>query len=72
MQSETGSKSFDCVKWTRKTRDRISAEIKDMPDEELSRWLDARRPQDPFLAALFDRKTSPKGSRAPARMSAGD
>ena len=72
MQSEPGIKSFDCVKWTRETRDRISAEIKDMSDEELCRWLEARRPQDPFLAELFDRKTSPKGSSASARMPAGD
>ena len=71
MQSETGMKSFDCVKWTRETRDRISAEIRDMSDEELSRWLEARRPQDPFLAALFDLRTSPRGSRAPARTPPG-
>jgi len=72
VKSETGVKSFDCVKWTRETRDRISAEIKDMSGEELRRWLDARRPQDPFLAELFDRKTSPKDSSAPDRMPAGD
>ena len=72
MQSETGIKSFDCVKWTRETRDRISAEIRDMSDEELRRWLEARGPQDPFLAALFDRKTSPKVSRALTREPAGD
>ena len=72
MQSETGIKSFDCVKWTRETRDRISAEIRDMSDEELRRWLEARRPQDPFLAALIDRKTSPKGSSALTREPKGD
>ena len=72
MQSETGIKSFDCVKWTRQTRDRISAEIRDMSDEEVRRWLEAWRPQDPFLAELFDRKTSPKGNRVPARTPAGD
>ena len=72
MQSEAGNKSIDCVKWTRETRDRISAVIRDMSDEELRRWLEARRPQDPFLAALFDRKTSPKGGRALTREPAGD
>ena len=72
MQSETGIKSFDCVKWTRETRDRISAEIRDMSDEEFRRWLEARRPKDPFLAELFDRKASPKGSRALAQETAGD
>lgn len=72
MQGETGIKSFDCVKWTRETRDRISAEIKDMSDEELRHWLEARRPHDPFLAELFDRQTSPKGGSASGRMPAGD
>ena len=43
-----------------------------MSDEELRPWLEARQPQDPFLAALFDRKTSPKGSRALTREPAGD
>ena len=72
MQSETGIKSFDCVKWTRETRDRISAEIRDMSDEEFRRWLEARRPKDPFLAELFDRKAPPTGSRAPSRTPTGD
>lgn len=72
MQSEISIKAFDCVKWTRETRDRISAEIRDMSDDELGRWLEARRPQDPFLAALFDRKTSPKGIGAQSRAPAGE
>lgn len=67
MRGGTGIKSYDCVKWTRETRDRISAEIRDLSDEELRRWLEARRPQDPFLATLFDRRASPKGRRALAR-----
>ena len=72
MQGETGIKSFDCLKWTRETRDRISAEIRDMSDDELRRWLEARRPQDPFLATLFDRRASPKGSKSLARKPAED
>ena len=72
MQSEAGNKSFDCVKWTREARDRINSEIRDMSGQELRRWLEAQRPHDPFLAELFDRKTSPKGSRALTRESAGD
>lgn len=71
MRSEAGAKSFDCVKWAREARDRISAEISDMSDEELRRWLETRRPQDPFLAALFDRRMSPKGSRALAEKRVG-
>ena len=59
MNRETRVKSFDCVKWTRETRDRINAEIKDMSHEELSRWFESRRPSDPFLAELYDRRTPP-------------
>ena len=72
MKSEAKVKSFDCVKWTRLARDRISAEIRDMSHEALSRWLEARRPRDPFLAELFDRKAPPRGGRAPARAPVGD
>ena len=59
MNRETRVKSFDCVKWTRETRDRINAEIKDMSHEELSTWFESRRPTDPFLAELYDRRTPP-------------
>ncbi len=72
MKSKASVKSFDCVKWTRLARDRISAEIRDMSHEELSRWLEERRPKDPFLAELFDRRAPPTGSRAPARTPTGD
>jgi len=63
MKTEAGEKTFDCVKWTRSTRDRISAEIRDMSQEELVRWFEDRRPTDPFLAELFDRREAPVGDR---------
>ena len=63
MKSEVGEKAFDCVKWTRSTRDRINAEIRNMSHEELQRWLDAQRPTDPFLAELFDRREAPEAGR---------
>lgn len=63
MNRETRVKSFDCVKWTRETRDRINAEIKDMSHEELSRWFESRRPTDPFLAELYDQRTPPTRAR---------
>lgn len=64
MKTETGEKAFDCVKWTRSTRDRISAEIRDMSQEELVRWFEDQRPADPFLAELFDRREAPAGDRS--------
>ncbi|MYI47169.1 MAG: hypothetical protein F4123_12470 [Gemmatimonadetes bacterium] len=64
MKTEAGEKAFDCVKWTRSTRDRISAEIRDMSQDELVRWFEDRRPADPFLAELFDRREALTGDRA--------
>ena len=67
MNRETRVKSFDCVKWTRETRDRINAEIQDMSHEELSRWFDSRRPTDPFLAELLRPANSTYESKGPHR-----
>ena len=64
MKTEASAKAFDCVKWTRRTRDRISAEIRNMSPEELLRWIEGRRPADPFLAKLFDRRKPPTGRGA--------
>jgi hypothetical protein len=71
MKTEAGEKAFDCVKWTRSTRDRISAEIRDMSQEELVRWFEDRRPTDPFLAELFDRRETPAGDRGLAPVGSG-
>jgi len=60
MKTEAVEKAFDCVKWTRRTRDRISTQIRDMSREELERWFDTRRPTDPFLAELYDRRKPPR------------
>lgn len=64
MKTEAAEKTFDCVRWTRRTRDRISAEIRDMSRDELGRWFEERRPTDPFLAELFDRLEAPTADRA--------
>ena len=45
MKTEAGEKAFDCVKWTRRTRDRISTEIRDMSQEELVREAAANLPE---------------------------
>jgi len=71
MKTEAGEKTFDCVRWTRRTRDRISAEIRHMSRDELGRWLEDRRPTDPFLAELFDRREAPSGDRGLAPVAGG-
>ncbi|MCY3809011.1 MAG: hypothetical protein OXG58_06245 [Gemmatimonadetes bacterium] len=71
MKTEAAEKAFDCVSWTRSTRDRISAEIRDMSQEELVRWFEDRRPTDPFLAELFDRREAPTGDRGSAPVAGG-
>ena len=70
MKSEPTVKRFDCVKWTREVRDRINEEIADMSGEELQEWF-SRRPTDPVLARLFDRRTVPAGREAGARAAGG-
>ena len=71
MKTEAVEKTFDCVRWTRTTRDRISAEIRDMSHEELGRWFEDRRPTDPYLAELFDRREAPTGDRTSAEATGG-
>lgn len=66
MSSEAKAKPFDCVKWTRETRDRINAEIRDMSHEEIRRYFN-RRPTNPILAELFDRRQDPAILRASAQ-----
>ena len=66
MKSEASAKRFDCVKWTRETRDRINAKIRDMSHEEMRRYYN-RRPTNPILAEFFDRMQAPETLRASAR-----
>ena len=53
MKSATGEKPFDCIEWTRRARDRISAEPRNMTREERP-WYFNRRPTDPILAEFYD------------------
>ena len=52
MTSENRTKSFDCVKYTREIRDRISAEIAGLSYEELRQWLDERAQKDPMFERI--------------------
>ena len=59
MKSNRTEKPFDCVKWTRETRDRINEKLAAMSPEECLEWLN-RRPTDSFLAKLWDRRKPPR------------
>jgi hypothetical protein len=48
-------KSFDCVKFMRTERDKISAEIAEMSHEELVRWLRDHEYEDEGLDRLAKR-----------------
>ena len=65
MKSESSAKASDCVKWTRRPRERIRAEIKNMSPEEVGWWYEGWRPTDSFLAELLDRRKRSEGRRAP-------
>ena len=52
--SEPSSKTFDCVRSMRQTRDRISAEIESLSYDELVKWLRGHRYTDPLLQRLAE------------------
>ena len=66
MTSDAASNRFDCVKWTRATRDRIHKETAGMSHEERRRWREARIRKGAPLAELFDRRTPPGAPARPA------
>jgi hypothetical protein len=55
MPPEPAEKSFDCVEYMRRERNRISAEIATMDHRELVQWLRSFRYSDPALQRLADR-----------------
>ena len=59
------AESFDCIRFVREARARIHEETKHMSAEEFVQWLHSRRPTDPELAAMKDRKVTPRGTRTP-------
>ena len=62
MSSVVGGKSFDVMKWLRATRAELYEETKNMSIDERREW-ESRRPTDPVLARLFDRRTVLEGGR---------
>ena len=70
MKTEDGGRAFDCVKWTRRIRDQIHEDTAGMSREQRREWY-SRRPTDPVLASLFDRRKPQEGGRVSARAAAG-
>lgn len=66
MTVEHPPEDFDCIRFVREARARIHEETKHMSAAEFVEWLHSRRPTDPKLAALKDRKVPPTSTRAPA------
>ena len=66
MTSDAASNRFDCVKWTRATRDRIHEETAGMSHEDRRRWREARIRKDAPLAELFNRRKPPGAPVRPA------
>ena len=52
MKNDIATKPFDCVQWTRETRDRISKKIAGMPSGEARRWLNEEVEKDPFFSRI--------------------
>lgn len=67
MRSDATKNEFDCVQWTRETRDRLTAKFEGMSSEERDQWYETWRPAHPFLAELWDRRVTPTGKRYPPR-----
>lgn len=66
MTTESPAERFECIRFVREARARIHEETKHMSAEEFVQWLHSRRPTNPKLAALKDRKIPPNGRPAPA------
>ena len=61
MMTEHSSKPFDCVQFTRETRDRISREIAGLSFDEMMDYFRNDRFSDPGLQRLADRARGGRG-----------
>ncbi len=52
MTSDSGREKFDCVKWTRETRNRLSRKMATMTWEEIAQWLDGEAERDPSFSRI--------------------
>ena len=61
MKTGTSLENFDCVRYMREARDRISVETANMGPEDLMRWLRSYRYSDPLLEKLAAHRCEPTG-----------
>ena len=52
MKSDVATKTFDCVQWTRETRDRINEKLAGMPSGAARQWLNEAAEQDPMFSRI--------------------
>ena len=55
MNKDEANKNFDCVKFMREARDRISAEIADMSSGEVVNWFNSRQYAYPWSTETGER-----------------
>ena len=61
MKTGTSLENFDCVRYMREARDRISVDIANMSSEDLMRWLRSYRHSDPLVEKLVAHRCEPTG-----------
>ena len=71
MKIKSGAKEFDCVKWTRSARNRISRRIRKRSPDGAIRWYRGKRPTNPRLAELYDR-LEPRATRRMLAKTSGE
>jgi non-homologous end joining protein Ku len=69
-EAPRAKRKFDCVKFMREARARITAETADMTVDERTEWFNSKRYSDPVLDELAARirqstQTKPTDSRGP-------
>ncbi len=69
MTSDGSEKSFDCMKWKRETRDRLSRKMATMTWEELTTWLEGQADRHPFFSRMPKARIVPP-RRGPIRKQA--
>ena len=52
MRNDMETNSFDCVRWTRETRDRINEKLAGMPPSEARHWLNGAAEKDPMFSRI--------------------
>ena len=52
MKNDVETRPFNCVQWTRETRDRINEKLAGMPSREARQWLNEAAEKDPIFSRI--------------------